>query len=360
MVALTSCEEFFVPDISEQESVLVVEGFITNEAKRHMVKISRSNAYNSTDYFERVSGYTVRIQEKGGDYFMLSENAAGHYLTAPDVKGEVNKEYRVLITDKSGNNYASSYERLLPAAEINEINGDYFIKKWMEEVEGVGYKEKTSDGIRIKVSSDANNNTPFYRYEYKTLFLTSQNYPTTPFRTICYIARPSGSFNKGIVAVANANQNQNQQIIDFPIDFISDDEASVHVTLDSMVFDSMGNELYKREDIYLLKHGFYINVKQYSLSDEAYNFWNSIEKQLNTTGEIFDPVEAQIEGNINNIDDPEELVFGFFGASQVTQKPKYFYLKYNNTIETLEVDDFPELKNTKAQFIPFDFWVNVK
>jgi hypothetical protein len=63
-----------------------------------------------------------------------------------------------------------------------------------------------------------------------------------------------------------------------------------------------------------------IEVKQLSTTKEAYKYWSSIEGQINSTGSIFEPPPVAITGNITNCDDPEDIVFGYFGASSITTK----------------------------------------
>jgi hypothetical protein len=63
-----------------------------------------------------------------------------------------------------------------------------------------------------------------------------------------------------------------------------------------------------------------INVKQYGLTKEAYNYWEIIKKSSQQTGSIFDPQPAQVNGNIHCISNPDEPVIGFVSASYVTEK----------------------------------------
>jgi hypothetical protein len=63
-----------------------------------------------------------------------------------------------------------------------------------------------------------------------------------------------------------------------------------------------------------------IDVRQYSLSEKAFNFWNQIGIQQRSTGSIFDPPPASFTGNIVNTQNENETVLGFFGASAVNQR----------------------------------------
>ncbi len=65
-------------------------------------------------------------------------------------------------------------------------------------------------------------------------------------------------------------------------------------------------------------------VEQYSLSAEAFEYWNQVKKQQQNTGSIFDSTPAQIKGNIYRTDNPAEVALGYFGASAVTRDSVLF------------------------------------
>jgi hypothetical protein len=63
-----------------------------------------------------------------------------------------------------------------------------------------------------------------------------------------------------------------------------------------------------------------INVKQYLLSEESYNYWKELQKTTESLGTLFDPQPSIIKGNIYNIGDEKEIVLGYFDASSVQEK----------------------------------------
>jgi hypothetical protein len=63
-----------------------------------------------------------------------------------------------------------------------------------------------------------------------------------------------------------------------------------------------------------------ILIKQYSLTQQAYDYWENVKEQLEGAGSIFSPPPSQIIGNVYNIDDDTELVLGYFQVSAVTEK----------------------------------------
>ncbi|HSF54308.1 MAG TPA: DUF4249 domain-containing protein [Algoriphagus sp.] len=70
---------------------------------------------------------------------------------------------------------------------------------------------------------------------------------------------------------------------------------------------------------FLSRH--YFNVHQLSISKEAYEYWRRVGELVNNTGSVFDTPPAPIKGNFHNINDPEEVVLGYFevAKSKVTR-----------------------------------------
>ena len=67
-----------------------------------------------------------------------------------------------------------------------------------------------------------------------------------------------------------------------------------------------------------LHHKYSLLVKQYSLGEEAFYYWNEMKKNSQEQGSLFDRQPALLESNIRNVNDENEKVLGFF--SMVVEK----------------------------------------
>ena len=65
---------------------------------------------------------------------------------------------------------------------------------------------------------------------------------------------------------------------------------------------------------------YHVELRQYSISETVFNFWQTMESQSSGTGSIQDPAAANARGNIKNLNNPDEMVLGYFGASGVSRK----------------------------------------
>ena len=63
-----------------------------------------------------------------------------------------------------------------------------------------------------------------------------------------------------------------------------------------------------------------INLKQYSMSVEEYNFWKKIKETTEEDADIFGKQPDNSRGNLSNVNNPGEIVLGYFQVSAVSSK----------------------------------------
>jgi uncharacterized protein DUF4249 len=68
-----------------------------------------------------------------------------------------------------------------------------------------------------------------------------------------------------------------------------------------------------------------INVKQYAMSQEAYQFMQKMKKNTEQVGTLFDAQPSQITGNIKCLSDPNEPVIGFVEVTEEQTKRTFVY-----------------------------------
>lgn len=98
-------------------SILVVEGEITNLSQAHTVRLSRSRDISPDISPIPITGASLSISD-GEQIFILQETQPGIYQTAPHVKGEVGKVYTLNI-EVNGETYTAS-DSLIAVREAME------------------------------------------------------------------------------------------------------------------------------------------------------------------------------------------------------------------------------------------------
>jgi hypothetical protein len=67
----------------------------------------------------------------------------------------------------------------------------------------------------------------------------------------------------------------------------------------------------------------YFTTYQSSITKEAHEYWRKVDILANQTGSIFDTPPAEIKGNVINVKDTQEKVYGYFQAANQTQDRFY-------------------------------------
>lgn len=60
---------------------------------------------------------------------------------------------------------------------------------------------------------------------------------------------------------------------------------------------------------------YYTQVDQYSISREEYDYWKKVKVGIEQVGSILDIPPGTIRGNISNITNPEDIVYGYFSVA---------------------------------------------
>ena len=66
-----------------------------------------------------------------------------------------------------------------------------------------------------------------------------------------------------------------------------------------------------------------VDLSQISISQNAYRFLRLVKQQSEISGSVFDPPPARITGNMLSLDNPDEIVLGYFMAGGETSKRLY-------------------------------------
>ncbi len=291
---------------------LVVDGMITNEPGPYTIELERTLNYTTTnEYTEKVRGAIVFLSDDAGNAETLTEgHMPGVYKTDPDgIQGVPGRYYKLEIFTPDGKHYASDYELLSPVSEIDSV---YYERQQHQELDKYNHV-RTFVGFQIYIDTrDPENSGNFYMWSWSG----THEVHTQPWDYLwLYVPAPKDCCETcwvtelpSKIVLLNDNLVNGNQLIQFPVAFVR-------------IEDSDGNRLFRGK--------YYVEVKQYSLSERAYKYWSLIEEQINSSGSIFEAPPSAILGNIENVDDPEDLVFGYFGAS--ARSTKSFFIPASET-----------------------------
>jgi len=303
LVAAASCIDPYKPDIKNYDSLLVVEGLITNENSSYKINLHRTTKEKST-FPEKVNDANVYITDGDGIKTHLSNCGAGCYKTdSTSLTGIPGKKYTLQILTGDGKEYKSEECTMLPVAGIDTV---YYEKG--EEISG--NPAESSTGLKIFLNStDATGNNQYLRWTYEEAwkFLLPD-----PQRYKCIMVLDSETYMFEQIPVVKEicwKKSQSEEII---TNSILAGKTNLITRQQIQFIDPVKSDRLTKQ--------YSILIKQYSISEKEYNFWNNLKK-VNIAGEdIFGSQPYQTISNIHNVKDASEMVLGYFEVSAVNQK----------------------------------------
>jgi Domain of unknown function (DUF4249) len=291
---ILGCVTNFDPNINENDTKLVIDGLITNQAGPYKVVLQYSYPYTNKTGVRTIAGATVEISDDKGTKETLIERGQGLYETV-NIRGVIGRKYKLNIKTPDGKKYESIPELLKPVSEFGTLYTEF------QETRSPAMRGQFNMFIDVK---DPDSPDDFYRWKWThyedithCLVVVSTGANGEQIRTRnkccgeCWKIEPCN----GCIMLANDRLTNGKTITRIPLGKIPYTDIS----------------------------GYFIAFEQYSLTAEAYQFWKGVDSQINNSGGIFDLPPATVAGNISCISQPEEQVLGFFGASSVVRKSVY-------------------------------------
>lgn len=302
LAVAVSCIDPYIPDLKSYNSLLVVEGLITNENNSYKIKLSRTlNQTNSSP--EMVTDASVSIIDGNGIETDLQNCADGYYKTdSASFIGIIGQKYYLHILSADGKEYKSEECTMFPVAGIESV---YFEKG--EEISGS--QGELVPGLKILLNtSDATGMNQYFRWTFEEVWKFRISYP----HTYTYSVVNDTTLDFEAASVINTScwkKNQSGDIVTRSIlssgeNYIKNQEIQF---IDPVKSDRLTQE-------------YSILIKQYSISGNEYEFWNNLKKVGESGGDIFASQPYTVVSNIHNVNNTNEMVLGYFGVSAVIQK----------------------------------------
>lgn len=313
MIGMTfSCVNEFPLENKQYDRLIVVDGVVTDEAKNHTVSLTYTAPINSSDDNSvlPVQGAEVYVVDSDGNTFPYAENTSGHYVSVDVFAGVAGKSYQLKFTLSDGSEYQSAETVLIKSPSITSIYPD-FTRKLISDL------NEDAPGVQFYLNSKPDTQEQVYfRYEWeetvklKTPFISLFGYDKDTgeaFRRTetdvnvneCYITSESER-----LILATTTTNANNQLNEIPINFVP-------TKSDKIIADQLRNR-------------YSIQVTQYAISAEDYNYYQRIKKLDDDTGTLFDQQLGSVNGNIVNRGDDKEVVLGNFEVAGVSKKRNFF------------------------------------
>ncbi len=297
IVIIAGCIDPVKFNYQGQTEHLVVQAELTNYSLRGLnyVLLTRSSSFDFpfNQYEDKDS---VFITSKEGEICPFRYFSKGYYHPESGFKGIIGHTYTLNIVTPDGLAYQSEPVTMKAAIPIDTVYALY--SKEYTIIHGEENKI-LSPGYNLFVKyRDPVKDENFYRWTYQLQYkvntspdkyLDSTNgYPWIPAPkkccSVCWVSDFGQSYT-----VANDRLNNGNEIAD--------------------------------QNVMFLPYLKYLNIRckviiyQHSVSEEEYQFYNTMKMQIENNGGILDPPPSEIKGNIHNVENKDEKVIGFFDAS---------------------------------------------
>jgi len=298
---LTSCVERYHPDeLYLRDGILVINAHITDEVGTQTIEISRSSHIEIPGFQAEENCLVNLLREDGESRLFDSGERPGFYTAELDADFlRLGMLFQLQVMSDDGNEYHSDFDKIRPVPAIDSI---YY------KVESMTYtgEDEPVKGIRFYVDFTHEDEA----YEYIRWELT-ETYEFHNPKMEAYVyynrwtQRPlEGEDNSRICYITKvipASQSISTQDLSYgPF---------------SKSFDFVPNDW--NEQKLLFKYS--LLVRQYSMGQEGFHYWNEIGASRQGQGTMFDKQPALLQSNIKNIVDEDEKVLGFFTMSGVQE-----------------------------------------
>jgi hypothetical protein len=288
LVSVGACVEPFETPVQDKDvNFLVVDGFLNTTNGTANVKLSRASVLHDAVSTIPEENAQVEIEDNNGSRFPLIARGLGVY-DATHNNISLTDQYRIYILTTDGKEYRSKFITPKVAPPIDEL-------AWVP----------TSDGVHVRVDThDDSKQSRYYRWDFvetweyrapiSSDFLMENGEPRYRLPEeqiwVCYRSLPSSQ-----ILTTSTVRLSEDRVNDFDLTFLPRATSKLGVR-------------------------YSILVRQFAMSQEAYEYWEELKKTTESLGGLFDPQPGKVTGNMANIADDSEVVIGYFDAGSASEK----------------------------------------
>jgi hypothetical protein len=289
LLLVLQCRESYVnPHAMPDTGYLVVEGYITGNGPTRFT-LSHTLALDSGKVLPPEKNAVVQVEGNDNSSYALPEQGNGIYQ-ADTLPLNPAVKYRLHVHTAANKEYLSDYAAFKITPLIDSISWKY-----------------NSNGVDIYANThDPSNNTRYYQWQYNETW----------------------QYNSAIFSIYKYDPASKEVVTRNDTDLVYDcwrNTASTTLILGSSAKLAQ-DVIYLHPLVNIPPNAqqigirYSIIVRQYALTEEAFNYLTLMQKNSETLGSIFDAQPSQLKGNIHCVNKPEEPVIGFVSAGTLQQQ----------------------------------------
>ncbi|MFY0687369.1 MAG: DUF4249 domain-containing protein [Cyclobacteriaceae bacterium] len=294
------CIEPYAINSELSVKAVAVDGLFTNAADGHYVRLTNTYALSEASPAP-ISGAKVIVEGETISIVFVETNP-GYYEPVENVAGVPGQVYQLIVELTDGTIMKSSTIAMPSELEIDSL---YALPKILpstnSNLDEAGFQffvsahdpEKQNFNVRYEFQESFQINVPLpseYIFDYEDSIVV----PRDTLVATCFRKDRSNEYLIGTTSGLG-----NPQLTEFPLRFKS----------------QLGPEL---------SSAFYLSVKQYAITNEAYEYYRVLSKNNTSAGSLFDTQKGSVIGNVHVEGDDDVIVQGFFEVSTMKRQDRQF------------------------------------
>lgn len=306
---ICSCVEPFKLRVKSNLRILTVDATLTDSTDEQSINLNESVNVTGNVVLYPILKAKVELLVNNTEKIAFIEKGAGKYALPSGFRTKAGSKYKLFFTKADGTKYESGEDEMFSVPEIIRVH-DKFVENGIEK----NFGNEHANYVYLDTQDPANEKN---NYVWSWQLWERQN--------ICFTCEGGRYFETP--RPAGCKRENGYEGITY--DYYCDGNCwEIFTSKELNVFTDIytnGNPITNR---LIAKIPFYnfggalIEIKQQSVSSNAYRYLKLLADQVQNNGSLVDTPPAALIGNIKNISQPDEIIAGFFMVTSVR------YIKY--------------------------------
>ena len=336
-VLILGCVDPYEPEVKSTVDVIVVDGTITNLPEPQTIRLNRSKADPVTGRFGTtpITKATVEVLVDSAQVVTCHETLDGSYQLPNDFKGQVGHAYQLRITLSDGTHYVSGQQVMQPVPPIGKLAA-----RFNPTSLPAGLLEDFRAGFDLFVDTqDPITQRNYYRWEWNLYekqdwcqscsqgyYMPNKLSLVSSYPSILIYQTQADVLEDCFGAPApELFGGAYTKISYFVNDYVCRSQCwdIFHSSAISLFTDQYTNGgAIDGKNVgqvpYYTQNPALAEVRQSSLTADAYRYFSLLQQQTQHTGGVADTPPAALAGNVKNVANSQETVVGYFTVGAVS------------------------------------------
>ena len=338
LVSPVACVDSLDQFLRSKTDVVVVDGRLTNLPEAQIIQLNRARPDSVTGRFgfSALTRATVEVVVDSAQVIACHETTNGRYQLPSDFRGQVGHAYQLRFTLSNGQHYQSPQQVMPPVPTIDKVT-----LRFNPISLPLGLLEDSfRAGFDVFINTqDPVNQRNYYRWDWNLYekqnwcqscsqgyYMPNKLKVVSSYPSILIYQTQADLLEDCFAAPADALfGGAHEPTRYFETDYVCRTQCwdIIHSSELNLFSDENSNGgLITNRNVgqvpYYTQNPALVEVRQSSLTMDAYRYTSLLQKQTQNTGGLADTPPTALVGNVQNVSDPREPVVGYFTTEAVS------------------------------------------